>query len=221
MIESQTIVGQKIEAQGLLPLFYQEDASVCLAIAHALYAAGVRCLEFTNRGAHAAQNFAALVAERNSSMQDLLLGIGTIKTGEEATRFIDLGADFLVSPLFDASVYDIAYMNKVLWIPGCMTPTEINQAQQSGCSLVKLFPGNVLGPGFVQAILPLFNGIRFLVTGGVEPTKEGIGAWLKAGVCAVGMGSQLITHALVQDNAYGELTANTKAVLEWIDDFKK
>ena len=207
---------QIIKEQRLLPLFYHDDATVCLAVTKTLYEAGVRCIEFTNRGSHAANNFEQLLEERNNSLPGLLLGIGTIKNGEEATRFINEGADFLLSPVFDNSVCDVAYMNKILWIPGCMTPTEIHAAQQAGCSMIKLFPGNVMGPGFVEAIMPLFNGLDFIVTGGVDTTEENITAWFKGGVAGVGMGSKLITKNVLQNGDYEGLKAKTTEVISII-----
>jgi len=107
-------------------------------------------------------------------------------------------------------------MHKVLWIPGCMTPTEIHVAQKSGATLVKLFPGNVLGPGFVVAIKTLFTGVDFLVTGGVEPTEQNIGAWFKAGVSGVGLGSKLITKDVLANKNYKELETQTKELLQLI-----
>jgi 2-dehydro-3-deoxyphosphogluconate aldolase/(4S)-4-hydroxy-2-oxoglutarate aldolase len=154
-------------------------------------------------------------------MKGLLLGIGTIKTADEAKAFIDAGADFLVSPVFDNGVCDVAYMNKLLWIPGCMTPTEIHVSQQAGCQLVKLFPGNVLGPGFVEAILPLFNKMSFVVTGGVDTTEESIRSWFKAGVAGVGLGSKLINKQVLEKGAYSELTQKTKEVLAIVSSVNK
>ena len=146
-------------------------------------------------------------------MPDLYLGIGTIKTEEDAKKYIDAGADFLISPVFDASVADIAYLHKVLWIPGCMTPTEIHNAQVAGCNIVKLFPGNVLGPGFIEAIKPLFSDIHFLVTGGVDATEQSIMSWLKAGAAGVGLGSKLITKTVLANKEYDVLTATSKQLL--------
>jgi 2-dehydro-3-deoxyphosphogluconate aldolase / (4S)-4-hydroxy-2-oxoglutarate aldolase len=221
MADRQTTVVTQIKSQGILPLFYNDDMAVCIQTTLALYAAGVRCIEFTNRGANAVKNFAALVKERDTNMPGLLLGIGTIKTGEEAATFIDAGADFLISPVFDSTVFDTAYMNKILWIPGCMTPTEIHAAQQAGCNIVKLFPGNVLGPDFVAGILPLFAGMDFIVTGGVDTTEANITAWFKSGVCAVGMGSKLITNAILQTGNYDKLQLDTQQVLAIINKIKK
>ena len=206
-------ISQKIKAQGLLPLFYHDDPKVCLSVTKALYAAGVRCVEFTNRGPKAADNFSQLIKERNASMKDLLLAIGTIKTADEATRFIEAGADLLISPVFDDGVARVANAFDKLWIPGCMTPTEIHTAQQAGCTLVKLFPGNTLGTGFVEAVKPVFSGMDYVVTGGVDITEESIGSWFKAGVAGVGLGSKLITKNVLLKGDYARLTETTKKVL--------
>lgn len=220
MITEQTAL-QTIKEQGLLPLFYHDEIEVCLAVTTALYKAGVRAIEFTNRGKNALENFKQLIAAREKQMPGLLLAVGTIKTGDEANKFINAGADFLVSPVFDKDVCDAAYLNKVLWIPGCMTPTEIHTAQQAGCKLVKLFPGNLLGPSFVEAIQPLFTGIDYMVTGGVDTTAENINAWFNAGVTAVGMGSKLISKKILETKAYDQLSNETAKVLQLILSAKK
>jgi len=215
-MESEVQMKQRVKEIGLLPLFYYDDVNVCRAVADTLYAAGSHCIEFTNRGAHALENFKELVKLRDEKMKGLLLAAGTIKSGKEAQQFIDAGADVLISPVFDKAVCDTACQNKILWIPGCTTPTEIHVAQQSGCDIIKLFPGNVLGPGFVEAIMPLFNGIDFTITGGVEPTSENIGAWFKAGVKVVGMGSRLISKKLLEAKDYSMIGSDTKKVLDII-----
>ena len=204
-MQSENFILEKIKEQAVLPLFYNDDAGTSLAIAKALYEGGLRCIEFTNRGKNAFNNFSALVKLRNESLPGLLLGIGTIKSAEDATKFIDAGADFLVSPVFDSSICDVAYINKVPWIPGVMTPTEIHVAQQAGCNLVKVFPGNLLQPGFVEAVLPLFSGIDFIVTGGVDATEQSIRAWFKSGVAAVGIGGKLITKEILEQQNFEKL----------------
>ena len=107
-------------------------------------------------------------------------------------------------------------MNKMLWIPGCMTPTEIHAAQNAGCSLIKMFPGNVLGPGFVETAVPLFRGLDFIVTGGVDASEESIRKWFKSGVAAVGIGGKLITKQILQNGEYDELRAKTIALTDII-----
>ena len=214
-MEREAALINQIKNEGMLPLFYHDDVTVCENVLQALYNGGVRCVEFTNRGVHALPNFKHLVSLK-TTMPGLILGIGTIKTPQDATSLIEAGADFLISPCFDASVADVAYMHKVLWIPGCMTPTEIHVAQKSGATLVKLFPGNVLGPGFVEAIKTLFTGVDFLVTGGVEPTEQNIGAWFKAGVSGVGLGSKLITKDVLANKNYKQLETQTKELVQLI-----
>lgn len=219
-MQKEQVVQKVIEEQGILPLFYNENSEVCLAITRSLYHAGIRCVEFTNRGEQALNNFKQLVKVRDADMKDMLLAIGTIKTGDEASKFIDAGADCLISPVFDSTVCDVAYLNKMLWIPGCMTPTEIDVAQKAGCTILKLFPGNVLGTGFVEAIQPLFTGLKYIVTGGVDTTEESLRSWFKAGVVGVGLGSKLITRQVVETNNYKGLQASTESILSIIQKLK-
>lgn len=211
---------QSIKQQGVLPLFFHTDISVCTEVVQTLYAAGIRCIEFTNRTDNALANFSEMINARDNSMKDLLLGIGTIKTAKEASAFIDAGADFLVSPFFDNEICDAAYMNKILWIPGCMTATEIHTAQKAGCTLIKLFPGNVLGPSFVETVAPLFNGIDFMITGGVDATEESIKSWFKAGASAVGIGGKLVSKEVLEKKDYAGLGTKAKELIEIIKKIK-
>jgi 2-dehydro-3-deoxyphosphogluconate aldolase/(4S)-4-hydroxy-2-oxoglutarate aldolase len=180
-----------------------------------LYAGGIRAIEFTNRGEKALANFKILVEERNKTMPDLLLCVGTITNTSDAQLFIEAGADVLISPVFDADISDIAYMHKILWIPGCMTPTEIHTAYSAGWSLLKLFPGNVLQPHYVQAIKPLFPKIDFLITGGVEANTESIMEWRKSGAVGVGLGSKLITSSVINNGNMHELTETVARLVQF------
>ncbi len=211
----------QIKQQQLLPLFYHDDPLICIEVTKALYAAGIRCIEFTNRGASALNNFTSIVAERDKNMQDLLLAVGTIRNPAQVHQFIDAGADFLISPFFEKNIYETVTSKKIFWIPGCMTPTEINIAVNAGCTTVKLFPGNVLGPTFVAGVKELFPSVDFIVTGGVEGNKENMEAWFTSGVCAVGMGSKLISKKLMEQQDYAAITATTFEVLDIIKALKK
>jgi 2-dehydro-3-deoxyphosphogluconate aldolase/(4S)-4-hydroxy-2-oxoglutarate aldolase len=211
-MHSSEQVTKHILDEKIIPLFYEDDKDVCVSVVEALYNGGVRTIEFTHRGEKALENFKALVAKK-VEMPGLMLGIGTIKNTQDAEAYIKAGADFLISPVFDSAVADIAYLNKILWIPGCMTPTEIHVAKQAGCDLVKLFPGNILGPGFIEAIRPLFRDVQFLVTGGVDATEESVTKWLKAGAAGVGMGSKLITKEALQQKEYDKISSKIKSLL--------
>ncbi|RYY57566.1 MAG: bifunctional 4-hydroxy-2-oxoglutarate aldolase/2-dehydro-3-deoxy-phosphogluconate aldolase [Chitinophagaceae bacterium] len=210
----------QVKEQGILPLFYHNDPVVCVEVVKALYKAGVRVIEFTNRGEAALDNFRVLAALK-SELEGLVIAVGTIRTAEQARRFIDAGADFLISPVFDADVADIAYINKVLWIPGCMTPTEVHEAGKAGCRLVKVFPGNVVGPAFVSGVRELFPEIEFMPTGGVEIEKENMFAWFNAGVCAVGLGSKLVTKAILENREYFRITDLTEKALDLVKQYRE
>jgi 2-dehydro-3-deoxyphosphogluconate aldolase/(4S)-4-hydroxy-2-oxoglutarate aldolase len=212
----QELIADGIVQQGVLPLFFHKDESLSLDILKVLYEAGIRMVEYTNRGEAALQNFKAMRKLADSEMPGMYLGIGTIKTPEQANAFLDAGADYLISPVFDASVADVAYLHKVLWVPGCMTPTEIHEAEKAGCKLVKLFPGNVLGPGFVGAIKELFPNLKFMPTGGVELEEGNLKAWFKSGVVAVGMGSKLITKQIMENRDFETLKKNTEEAIRLI-----
>ncbi|MCW8312580.1 MULTISPECIES: bifunctional 4-hydroxy-2-oxoglutarate aldolase/2-dehydro-3-deoxy-phosphogluconate aldolase [Sphingobacterium] len=205
------IVLQKIIEQGTLPLFFHHDRERSAAILRTLYQAGVRVFEFTNRGAEALEVFEHLIAVRDAEMQDLYLGIGTIKSVEDAQQFLQVGADFIVAPLVNPLVGSLVHEQHKLWIPGCMTPTEIYTAQQQGAALIKLFPANILGPAFMSSIRELFKDQKFMPTGGVEIEMENLKAWFRSGVCAVGMGSKLIDP---KDTA--QLFENTKKALDFV-----
>jgi len=210
-----------IREQGLLPLFYHADSEVSMEVLKALYEAGVRAVEYTNRGAAALANFGKLVALRNDSMPGLLLGIGTIKNQVQAKEYIAEGADFLVSPGWVPEVKEEADISGLLYAPGCMTPTEIIAAENAGIQLIKLFPGNMLGPSFLSGIKDIFPGLYFMPTGGVDTTRENLTGWFEAGVCAVGMGSKLVSKKLMEARDYAKISAMTKEVMATIRDIRQ
>lgn len=208
-----TAIYDRIKEQGILPLFFHPRREVSLSTLQALYEAGIRVVEYTNRGEEALENFKAMLALREASMPDMLLGIGTIKNETEARAYHEAGADFLISPCYYQPISDYVQKHGLTWIPGCMSATEINLAAQNGVGFVKLFPGNILGPSYVSAIKPLFPDLLFMPTGGVELEQDNLRSWFEAGVCAVGMGSKLITKAILENEDYQTLTNSTKKIL--------
>jgi 2-dehydro-3-deoxyphosphogluconate aldolase / (4S)-4-hydroxy-2-oxoglutarate aldolase len=205
-----------IPEQGVLPLFFYPDADVSISILKTLYRAGIRAVEYTNRGEAALKNFEKMRKFCDAELKGMYLGIGTIKNGAMAQSFIDAGADYIICPGLIESVAQVADKNHMLWVPGCMTPTEIIRAETLGAKLVKLFPGDILGPGFMQAIKALFPDLLFMPTGGVDLNKENITAWFKSGVCAVGMGSKLISKEVLENKQYETLYENTLQVLDMV-----
>ncbi len=205
-----------IPEQGILPLYFYKDTEVTLEVLRALYRAGVRTVEYTNRGEAALNNFKAMRTLCDDELKGMYLGVGTIKNGEQAQAFIDAGADYIISPGLVPSAAAVADKNNMLWVPGCMTPTEIIAAENLGAKFIKLFPGNMLGPEFMSTIKELFPNLIFMPTGGVDTSKENIGGWFKAGVVAVGMGSKLISKPLLEAKDYAKIESLTKEVLATI-----
>ena len=205
-----------IITQGMLPLYFHEDAEVSLQVMRALYKAGITVLEYTNRGKQALDNFKVLKKATHKEMPDMLLGIGTIKNVSDAELFIDEGADFIVSPIINPEVAKVTKKHKLLWIPGCMTPTEIYLAQKNGAELIKIFPANILGPAFISSVRELFPGQLFIPTGGVEMNAKNISSWFHAGVCAVGVGSKLISKDILDNRLYDQLYTDTVKALELV-----
>ncbi len=213
-------ISDAIVAQGMLPLYFNASEEVSLEVLKAIYKAGVKAVEYTNRGDAALKNFAAMVKLRNSEMPGLLLGVGTIKNMQHATDYLAAGADFLVSPGFVPDVAAHCVANNIFYAPGCMTPTEIIAAENAGIKFIKLFPGNMLGPEFLSGIKDIFPKLLFMPTGGVDTTKENIEGWYKAGVCAVGMGSKLISKKRMEDKDYLTIETDTKNVMDLIASIK-
>ena len=203
----------EITSQGMLPLFYYEDPAVCLQIIETLYKGGIRAVEYTNRGPAALDNFTYLKSETGKRLPGLALGIGTVRSPKDAAAFVAAGADFVVSPVVNSEVAAVVKEAGLLWVPGCMTPTEIDVAEQLQALLIKLFPADLLKPDFVQAIQELFPGQLFMPTGGIELDKAALAAWFKAGVCAVGMGSKLISKSISNEQLYDDLYNDTLAAL--------
>jgi 2-dehydro-3-deoxyphosphogluconate aldolase/(4S)-4-hydroxy-2-oxoglutarate aldolase len=219
-MDKKTEILRLIPEQGVLPLFFYKDTEVSIEVLKALYSAGIRAVEYTNRGEAALNNFKEMRQVCNTELKGMYLGVGTIKNAKAAQDFIDAGADYIISPGLVEDAARVADANNMLWVPGCMTPTEIIRAEQLGAKMVKLFPGNILGPSFLSAVKELFPDLLFMPTGGVEAEKENLSGWFKAGVCAVGMGSKLITKAALENRDYEGIKASTLKSLQLIKEVR-
>lgn len=218
-MKSQQVI-DTITEQGMLPLYYNADEKVSIEVLKAVFRGGVKAIEYTNRGEAALSNFKKLVEVRNGETPGLLLGVGTVKNLEQVKSYIDVGADFLVSPGYVPEIAEYAVINDIFYAPGCMTPSEIIAAENTGIKFIKLFPGDVLGPKYLSNIKPVFPKLYFMPTGGVDTTRENIEGWFKAGVCAVGMGSKLISKQLMESKDYLTIESLTKNVLQTIQSIK-
>jgi len=205
---------QAIIQQGVLPLYFHPDEDTSIKILQALYESGIRVIEYTNRGKQALKNFRSIKKETYKQFPDLILGLGTVMDPKTASRGIQNGADFLVSPGYTRELSKFTGDENMLWIPGCITPTELFLAQDDGLQLVKVFPANAVGPGFVKSVKEVFPDLLYMPTGGVN--SENMESWFKAGVSVVGIGSSLITSEIVEQKNFDLLKMDTGALLKRI-----
>lgn len=202
---------------GLVPVFYHADVEVAKRVAKACAQGGSPVLEFTNRGDFAPEVFKELSQYLRRESPEIILGVGSVVDDATAALYIAYGANFVVGPLLNPAVARVCNRRKVPYMPGCGSASEISQAEELGAEIVKVFPGDsVGGPGFVKSILGPCPWTRIMPTGGVEATKESIFAWFKAGVAAVGIGSNLIKKELIDAGDYDAMAAGAAQVLAWI-----
>jgi 2-dehydro-3-deoxyphosphogluconate aldolase/(4S)-4-hydroxy-2-oxoglutarate aldolase len=205
---------------GLIPIFYHGDPAVAAKIVDASAAGGAKVVEFTNRGDGAWQQFVALLAHRRRSGLELMLGAGSIVDAPTAALYINSGADFIVGPAFNRDIAELCNRRKVAYIPGCASLTEIATAEAAGAELVKIFPGDVLGPEFVRAVHGPQPWTNMVVTGGVLPEEASIKEWFAAGATAVGLGSKLIRRDWLAEGHYHQITEAVAQVLSWVSHWK-
>ncbi len=189
---SRIEVALKMKETGLVPLFYHQDIEVSKKVLKACYDGGARLLEFTSRGDFAHEVFAALSKYAIAELPGMILGVGSVTDAAAASLYMQLGANFIVTPVLREDIAIACNRRKVLWSPGCGTLTEIARAEELGCEIVKLFPGDIYGPEFIKGIKGPQPWTSIMPTGGVSPTVENLSKWFKAGVTCVGIGSQLI-----------------------------
>lgn len=213
-------VYQTIRNVPLVPVFYHPHAEVCAGVLAACYRAGVRAFEFTNRGDFAHERFADLSRLCARDFPDLALGAGTILDAPTAALYLQLGADFIVAPTFSDEVARVCNRRKVAYMPGCATLTEVTTAHEWGVEIVKVFPGEVLGPGFIKSLSGPLPFTTAMVTGGVEPNRESLAKWFGAGAVAVGMGSQLFPKAVLTDHAFDKIETTVRDVVRIIAELK-
>ena len=214
-------VMQKIAETRMVPVFYHQDAEVAMHVIKACYDGGVRAFEFTNRGDFAHEVFAAVMKFVRAECPDMALGAGTVLDAPTAVLYMQCGADFIVSPNFNPYVAKVCNRRGVSYSPGCGSVSEIGFAQEAGADLVKIFPGDVLGPRFIKDVLGPLPWSKLMVTGGVAPEKENLEGWFKAGVFSVGMGSKLFPKDKVAAGDWGYVTEKCREALSFIADAKK
>jgi 2-dehydro-3-deoxyphosphogluconate aldolase / (4S)-4-hydroxy-2-oxoglutarate aldolase len=210
-------VASKMAETGIVPVFYHKDKEVCKQVILACHKGGVKVFEFTNRGDYAHETFGELNKWAQTECPDLIMGAGSISDAPTAALYIQLGANFIVSPVLNEEMAPVVNRRKILWSPGCGSVTEISKAESLGVEIVKIFPGSqVGGPKFVAAVKGPMPWTNIMPTGGVEPTESNLTDWFKAGVICVGMGSQLLSSDILKNKDWKKLQDDVRNVVEII-----
>ena len=195
-----------IKETGIVPVFYNGNLEISKNVLKACYEGGIRAFEFANRGDFAQEVFGELVKYANKELPGMIVGIGSVVDPGTAALYIQLGANFVVGPLFNPAIAPICNRRNIPYAPGCGSVSEVGAAQEAGCDLCKVFPGDVLGPAFVKGLRAPMPWSKLTVTGGVKPTRENLEGWFKAGVFCVGMGSNLFPKDVIAAGEWSKIS---------------
>ena len=218
---SRIEVAQVMKETGMVPLFFSNDLELSKNVLKACYDGGARLMEFTARGDFAHEVFGELTKYAIKELPGMIMGVGSVTDAAAASLYMALGANFIVTPVLREDIAIACNRKKVLWSPGCGTLTEIAKAEELGCEIVKLFPGDIYGPQFVKGIKGPQPWTSIMPTGGVSPTVENLTGWFNAGVTCVGMESQLISSDILKNKDYAKLTQSVKDALAIIKSVRK
>lgn len=211
----------KMAETGIVPVFYNSNIETAKNVVKACYEGGIRVFEFTNRGEFAHEVFDEVVKYAEKECPEMIVGVGSVVDAPTAALYIQLGANFVVGPLFNPDVAKVCNHRLILYVPGCGSVTEIGFAQEAGCDLCKVFPGEVLGPAFVKALKAPMPWSNLMVTGGVKPEENNLKSWFDAGVMCVGMGSNLFPAEMIKANNWQGITNLCITSLSIIQGLKK
>lgn len=218
---SRIEVATQMKSSGVVPLFFHRDVELSKKVLEAVYKGGGRFIEFTNRGDYAHEIFGELNKFAEENLPEMILGAGTVVDAATASLYMQLGANFIVTPMLKEDVATVCNRRKVLWAPGCGTLTEVSRAEELGAEIIKVFPGSQLGPGFIKAVTAPCPWTSLMPTGGVKATKENLSGWFNAGAVCVGMGSDLITKEHLANRDFEGLETHVRDTLALVDSIRK
>ena len=208
----------KIAETRMVPVFYHGDIAIAQKVIKACYDGGVRVFEFTNRGDFAHEVFSNIIKFASVECPEMIIGIGSIVDSATASIYLQLGANFVVGPLFNPEIAKVCNRRSIPYIPGCGSVSEVGFAQEMGCDLCKIFPGDVYGVNFVKGLMAPMPWSKLMITGGVEPTKENLTSWIRAGAFCVGMGSKLFPKNKIMEKDWIYITEKCREALKYIDE---
>jgi 2-dehydro-3-deoxyphosphogluconate aldolase/(4S)-4-hydroxy-2-oxoglutarate aldolase len=215
-------VALQMKESGIIPVFYNPDKEICLTVIKACYDGGLRIFEFTNRGDFAHELFSEINKFVIREMPEMIMGAGSVVDAGTASIYIQVGANFIVSPVLKEEMALVCNRRKILWSPGCGSVTEISHAEELGAEVVKIFPAPCVGgPEFVRTVRGPQPWTNIMPTGGVDPTEESLKTWFNAGVYCVGMGTNLITPEILKNKDWKLLKDNVSGLVELYKKIRK
>ena len=209
-------VATVMKETGMIPLFYHGDVELGKEVLKTCYDGGARLMEFTSRGDFAFEIFGALNKYALAELPGMILGVGSVTDAAAASLYMQLGANFIVTPVLREDIALVCNRRKVLWSPGCGSLTEIAKAEELGCEIVKLFPGDIYGPQFIKGIKGPCPWTSIMPTGGVSTSEDNLKSWFDAGATCVGIGSQLISNEILNAKDFDGLREKVKQTLDII-----
>ncbi|MBQ7750442.1 MAG: bifunctional 4-hydroxy-2-oxoglutarate aldolase/2-dehydro-3-deoxy-phosphogluconate aldolase [Bacteroidales bacterium] len=212
---------ETMKETGIVPVFYHSDAEIAKKVLKACYDGGIRAFEFTNRGDFAQEVFGQLVKYAVKELPGMIVGVGSVVDPATAAMYLQLGANFVVGPLFNPAIAPVCNRRCVPYCPGCGSVSEVGAAQEAGCDLCKVFPGDVLGPAFVKGLRAPMPWSKIMVTGGVKPTRENLEGWFKAGVTCVGMGSNLFPKEVIAAGEWDKISGLCRSALDIVREVRQ
>lgn len=208
--------------QGVIPVFYHPDVETCVNVIQACANGGARCIEFTNRGDFASHVFLDVARHFAKADPSVIMGVGSVVDAPTAGIYIANGARFVVGPILNAEVAKVCNRRMIPYSPGCGSASEISYAQELGCEIVKVFPGeSVGGPTFVKNVLGPMPWTRIMPTGGVDPDEKSLREWFGAGIVAAGMGSKLITNDLLKAGDWKGIEDRVRKTVDLISSIRR
>ena len=206
----EELLNRLIQA-GAVAVIRLDDGAALRPVVAALREGGVTAVEITMTVPEPIR----LIRETARAFGDeILLGVGSVLTPGAAVEDVAAGARFVVSPIFKPGVVAAAHAAGVPALPGAFTPTEIQAAHEAGADIVKVFPADVVGMAFFKAVRAPMPHLRLMPTGGV--TLDNAGDWLRAGACAVGIGSALLDRQAIAGGRFDVLTENARRLMQGI-----
>ena len=194
-----------IERQKAVAVLRLPESELFEPMAEALYRGGIRILEITMTMPDAI----GLIKKAVKKLpDDVLIGVGSVLDAETAQKSIDAGASFIVSPVIKKEIIDKANIFQIPVMAGAFTPTEIQTAWELGSDIVKVFPANILGMDFFRAVKAPMPHLKLMPTGGVNLTNGN--EWIKAGACAVGVGSALVPGTALKAKDFKTIEKNAE-----------